>query len=69
MSLASVKSLYPFHHHCHLSSVRLFIPCIEQPVTDCPPTLLARRAFQTLLNRRHATRQGKVRRVNETGKS
>ncbi|KAJ8583088.1 hypothetical protein M405DRAFT_829421, partial [Rhizopogon salebrosus TDB-379] len=51
------------------SSVRLFIPCIEQPVAHCPPTLSARRAFQTLLNRHHAARQGKVRRVNNTGKS
>jgi hypothetical protein len=49
-----VKSLHSFHHHYHLSSVRLFIPCIEQPVTDCPPALSARRPFQTLLNRRHA---------------
>jgi hypothetical protein len=31
VSLASIKSLHHLHHHYRLSSVQLFIPCIEQP--------------------------------------
>ncbi|KAJ8582814.1 hypothetical protein M405DRAFT_830008, partial [Rhizopogon salebrosus TDB-379] len=52
-----------------VSLLRPFIPCIEQPVTHCPPTSSARREFQTLLNRHHGARQGKVRRINKTGES
>ncbi|KAJ8592605.1 hypothetical protein M405DRAFT_812497, partial [Rhizopogon salebrosus TDB-379] len=62
----SVRPLHHRHDHYRFSSLRLFISCIEQPVTHCRPTYCqARRPFQTFRNQHHAAQEGKVRRVNK----